>query len=333
MKSRMGTKDPKKRRRSVPLFAEPSPAKAFRATRRPPDGEIGDVTKRGRFLFDALRPRMYRGGNGRPLSAHGAARMEPQDRPAVASPPPGSPRLLDRVRSAVRVRHYSLRTEECYAAWIRRFILFHGKRHPLEMGAAEINAFLTHLAVEGRVSASTQNQAFSALLFLYQKVLEVDPGRISGVVRREPAEALPVVLSPDEVRRALAQAGRNLSVDRLVTVRLGIAAERVPGVARAGRGPGASGVAGPPRQGRQGPADDDSRGAGRRPAAAAGTGRALHRRERERGRGQVRLPDAMDRKAPTATTAWAWQWLFPSATISPTRAATSWDATMRTRGR
>ncbi len=103
------------------------------------------------------------------------------------------------------MRHYSLRTEESYVAWIRRFILFHGKRHPLEMGAAEINAFLTHLAVEGRVSASTQNQAFSALLFLYLKVLEVDPGRIAGAVRAKRPKRLPVVLSPEEVRRTLAE--------------------------------------------------------------------------------------------------------------------------------
>jgi hypothetical protein len=99
---------------------------------------------------------------------------------APAASQPRQPRLLDRVRAALRVRHYSLRTEECYIQWIRRFILFHHKRHPLEMGAAEINAFLTDLAVVGRVSASTQNQAFSALLFLYQKVLEVDPGRIAS---------------------------------------------------------------------------------------------------------------------------------------------------------
>ena len=86
-------------------------------------------------------------------------------------PEPGKPRLLDQVRQACRVRHYSIRTEQAYVDWIRRFILFHAKRHPLEMGAAEINQFLTHLAVAGHVSASTQNQAFSALLFLYPKAL------------------------------------------------------------------------------------------------------------------------------------------------------------------
>src|SRR5262245_40475614 len=114
-----------------------------------------------------------------------------------------SPRLLDRVRTACRVRHYSLRTEDTYHDWIKRFILFHGKRHPQEMGAAEINAFLTHLAVEGQVSASTQNQAFSALLFLYQKVLEVDPGRIAGVIRAVRPKRLPVVLTRAEVSSVL----------------------------------------------------------------------------------------------------------------------------------
>src|SRR5712692_11555072 len=86
----------------------------------------------------------------------------------------GPPKLLDRVREAVRVRHYSLRTEEAYVGWIRRFILFHQKRHPSAMGADEVNAFLSHLAVEGKVSASTQAQALSALVFLYRHVLD-DP--------------------------------------------------------------------------------------------------------------------------------------------------------------
>lgn len=84
------------------------------------------------------------------------------------------PKLLDRVRMAIRVRHYSVRTEEAYVMWIRRFILFHGKKHPSAMGAAEVNAFLNDLAVERTVSAATQNQALSALLFLYRHVLE-DP--------------------------------------------------------------------------------------------------------------------------------------------------------------
>ena len=84
------------------------------------------------------------------------------------------PRLLDRVRAALRTRHYSRRTEDAYVAWIRRYIVFHGKRHPAEMGAPEVTRFLTSLAVDGHVAASTQNQALSALLFLYREVLEVD---------------------------------------------------------------------------------------------------------------------------------------------------------------
>src|SRR5438067_13843217 len=95
-----------------------------------------------------------------------------------AGPTPPSPRLLDRVRHACRVRHYSLRTEDCYADWVRRFVLFHGKRHRLEIGAAETNAFPTHLAVYGHVAASTQNEACSVMRFMHQKVLEVDPVRI-----------------------------------------------------------------------------------------------------------------------------------------------------------
>jgi integrase len=114
-------------------------------------------------------------------------------------------KLLDRLRAACRVRHYSIRTEDAYHDWCKRFILFHNKRHPLEMGTAEINAFLTDLAVRSQVSASTQNQAFCALLFLYQKVLEVDPGRIEGVVRAFRPIRLPVVLTRDEVNSVLAE--------------------------------------------------------------------------------------------------------------------------------
>ena len=110
------------------------------------------------------------------------------------------PKLLDRLRDACRVRHYSIRTEDAYHDWCRRFILFHGKRHPLEMAAAEINAFLTHLAVERRVAASTQNQAFSAILFLYRNVLAVEPGVIAGAIRAQRPKRLPVVLTKPEVR-------------------------------------------------------------------------------------------------------------------------------------
>ena len=125
--------------------------------------------------------------------------------PSAAEIPAGKPpRLRDRLRNAIRLRHHRRRTEDASADPVRRFILFHPKRHPQEMGAAEINQFLTHLAVEGHVSASTQNQAFAALLFLSQNVLEVDPGRIAGVVRAKRPERLPVVLARDEIKALFA---------------------------------------------------------------------------------------------------------------------------------
>ena len=121
-----------------------------------------------------------------------------------AGPPaPPKPRLLDRVRAAVRARHFSYRTEEAYVAWIRRYILFHGKRHPAEMGAPEITRFLTALAVEGRVAASTQTQALSALLFLYRHVLELDLPWLEGVVRAKRPQRLPIVLTREEIRAVL----------------------------------------------------------------------------------------------------------------------------------
>src|SRR5881296_376449 len=113
------------------------------------------------------------------------------------------PRLLDRVRDALRARHFSRRTEEAYVAWIRRYIFFHGKRHPAEMGAEEVTRFLSSLAVDGQVAASTQNQALSALLFLYRDVLEVDLPWLDGIVRAKRPQRLPVVLTRDEVRAVL----------------------------------------------------------------------------------------------------------------------------------
>jgi len=124
----------------------------------------------------------------------------------MQAPPAGAtPRLLDRVRHALRLRHRSPRTESAYVHWIRRFILFHGKRHPAEMGEEEVRAFLTHLAVEARVSASTQNQAMSALVFLYREVLARELGDFSGSVRARTPQRLPVVLSRSEVAALLAQ--------------------------------------------------------------------------------------------------------------------------------
>lgn len=120
--------------------------------------------------------------------------------PNVTLPKP--PRLLDRLRQTLRVRHYSPRTEECYVMWAARYIRFHGLRHPQEMRAPEVNAYLTDLATTGRVAASTQNQALNALVFLYQEVLGLELGKIDAVRARRP-KYLPVVLAPDEVKTVL----------------------------------------------------------------------------------------------------------------------------------
>jgi integrase len=122
--------------------------------------------------------------------------------PAVALS--GKPRLLDRVRAEIRVRHMALSTERQYVNWIRRYILFHNKRHPAEMSKAEVSAFLTHLAVDGQVSSSTPNQALSALLFLYREVLEQEFGWLDEVVRAKRPGRVPVVLTHAEARAVLA---------------------------------------------------------------------------------------------------------------------------------
>jgi len=111
--------------------------------------------------------------------------------------------LIAVYREALVSRHYARRTIETYERWLRRFLRFHQMPHPREMGSQEINAFLTHLAVNEQVSASTQNQALAALLFLYKRVLEIDPGDLDGVVRARRPKRLPVVLSAMEVRAVL----------------------------------------------------------------------------------------------------------------------------------
>jgi integrase len=112
---------------------------------------------------------------------------------------------MDEVRQKFRAKHYSYRTEQAYCEWIKRFILFHGKRHPREMGAAEVERFLSYLASERRVSASTQTQALSALLFLYRHVLEVELPWIEGLTRAKPSQRVPIVLSREEVAAVLAR--------------------------------------------------------------------------------------------------------------------------------
>jgi integron integrase len=229
---------------------------------------------------------------------------------------PKKPRLLDQVRAACRVRHYSIRTEEAYVDWVRRYVLFHGKRHPLEMGAAQINRFLTDLAVQRHVAASTQNQAFSALLFLYQKVLDTDPGRMEGVIRAKRPKRLPVVLTKTEVRLVLAQlAGTYLLMARLLygaglrlleCLRLRIQSldfGQAEILVRHGKG----------GKDRRTMLPQTVQADLRQHLARV---QLLHQGDLARGFGSVLLPDALDRKLPAASTDWRWQFVFPSATMS-----------------
>jgi integron integrase len=226
------------------------------------------------------------------------------------------PRLLDRLRQAIRVRHYSIRTEETYVQWARRFILFHRKRHPSSMGAEEVNAFLTHLAVTINVSASTQNQALSAILFLYRNVLDDPLPWMSDIVRARRPRRDPVVLTREEVRAMLAEMQ---STPRLVASMLygtgmrlleclRLRVKDVDFVARI-------------INIREGKGRKDRRTMVPRPLIDPLQDHLEHvRRTHEKdlgdGFGVVWLPHALERKYPNAGTEWAWQYVFPAVARS-----------------
>ena len=247
------------------------------------------------------------------LSPASAAVVNPPPEPADVSAPT---RLLDRLREAIRVRHYSIRTEDTYVDWVRRFILFHGKRHPAEMGAAEAAAFLTHLAVDRGVSPSTQNQAKSALLFLYRVVLDLQLPWLDEVVAAKDQRRLPVVLTPSEVRVLLLEMSgttglvasllygtgmRLLEALRLRVKDVGF--ERREILVRDGKG-GKDRVTVLP--------ENMILPLQQQMARA----KALHDRDLAEGMGRVWLPDALAVKFPRAPLAWGWQWIFPSAARS-----------------
>jgi len=230
---------------------------------------------------------------------------------ASTSVPPT--RLLDRVRQAIRVRHYSPRTEESYIGWLKRFIVFHKRRHPDEMGEAEIEAFLTFLADEGKVSASTQNQALAAILFLYRNVLDRQLNWIELAVRAKPPERLPVVLTRQEVRLVL---GLVLGVPHLVLSLLYGAGlrlmealclrvkdldfERSEILIRDGKG----------RKDRVSMLPRTSSEAIQKHLEQV---RRIHERDLQEHAGRVTLPDALMRKYPNADREWGWQYLFPAS--------------------
>jgi integron integrase len=227
-----------------------------------------------------------------------------------------SPKLLDRVRWLLRAKHYSIRTERAYADWIRRFILFHGKRHPQEMGETEIANFLSHLVVEKNVSAATQNQAFSALLFLYQQVLDRKLPFIDQVERAKRPAKVPVVLTKAETGKILA----GLSGDhRLMAELLYGAGLRLMECVRLRVKDvdfGYNQIVVRDGKGRRDRVTILPSRLKRRLGLHLEKVRAIHQADLASGHGSVYLPFALDRKYRKANRSWVWQYVFPSDKLS-----------------
>ncbi|MFZ4535049.1 integron integrase [Propionivibrio sp.] len=232
------------------------------------------------------------------------------------SEPPTAPKLLDQVRGRIRFKHYSIRTEQAYVDWIKRFIRHFGKQHPKDLGADEVQAFLTHLAVVGRVAASTQNQAKSALLFLYKEVLGVELPWLDKVESAKTPKRLPVVLTRDEVMAMLSRLegssgliarllyGTGLRIMECLRLRVkDVNFERGEILVRDGKGAKDRVTMLP---------------ASVVPALRVHFDRVreLHRQDLAGGHGEVHLPYALDRKYPSAGREWMWQYVFPAAGLS-----------------
>ncbi len=232
------------------------------------------------------------------------------------SSPPSAPRLLDQVRGKIRLKHYSIRTEQAYVDWIKRFVLHFDKRHPRELGAAEVELFLTHLAVHGRVAASTQNQAKSALLFLYKEVLALELPWLDNVERAKVPKRLPVVLNRDEVQAVLSRLagthwliasllyGSGMRIMECLRLRVkDVDFKRREILVRDGKG--------------------FKDRVTMLPTLLVATleahlakVRMLHEDDLQQGFGAVYLPYALDRKYPDAAHEWAWQYVFLAAKLS-----------------
>ena len=216
------------------------------------------------------------------------------------------------MRDRIRLKHYSIRTEYAYLDWVRRFILFHGKRHPAELGAAEVEAFLTHLAVHGNVAAATQNQAKSALLFLYRDVLQAEPPWLNGVESAKRPQRLPVVLTQEEV--AVLLGGLSGAVGLIARLLYGSGLRLLEAVRLRVKDLDLQ---------RREILVRDGKGATERvtmlPAALTealraqlAVARALHERDLGEGFGEVYLPYALARKYPSAAREWMWTHLLQS---------------------
>ena len=236
----------------------------------------------------------------------------------MAYPPPvtSEPRLLDQIRARIRYKHYSRRTERAYVDWARRYILFHGKRHPRDMGAVEIEAFLTYLANERDVASSTHRQALSALLFLYGEVLGIDLPWLGEIARPKKARRLPVVLTEEEVHQVFLHLtgehrlmaglcyGAGLRLMECVRLRVkDIDFARHVIVVRAGKG-GKDRTTMLPRMLRQDLMDQ------------LALARSLYNEDREANRPGVEMPHAMATKYPAACREWSWFWVFPADKLS-----------------
>jgi integron integrase len=222
--------------------------------------------------------------------------------------------LITQMERALRARHYSRRTEQTYCQWARRFIRFHGLRHPAEMAEPEINAFVTHLAVTEKVSASTQTQALSAILFLYRHVLHREVGELDDLVRARRPVRLPVVLTREEVRALLDQLdhtdpqiwliasllyGAGLRLNECLRLRvLDLDLARGELTVRRGKGGKDRGTT-LPRALEPALRDQLSHA------------RSVHQRDLADGWGRVELPEALQSKYPAAPAEWRWQWVFP----------------------
>ena len=228
---------------------------------------------------------------------------------------PRAPRLLDAVRATLRARHYSPRTEDAYVGWIRRFILFHGKRHPREMGDVEINTFLSHLAVEGHVAASTQNQALAALLFLYREALGLEVPWLECLVRARRPARLPVVLSRDEVRRLLT--GVRGTPNLVCRLLYGTGMRLLEGLQLRVKDLDFERNEILVRNGKGGKDRHTMLPVSLRAPIEEHLARvqALHVADLAAGAGRVRLPGALSLKYPNAGREWPWQWVFPATTV------------------
>lgn len=238
--------------------------------------------------------------------------MQPENTPSQSA----APKLLDQVSDKIRVKHYSIRTETQYIHWIKRFILYHNKRHPREMGAKEVESFLTHLATAGGVSAATQNQALSALLFLYREILAVNLPWLDNVIRAKKPQRLPVVLSKNEVGKILARMdgtyalmaqllyGTGMRLMECCRLRVkDIDFERREILIRDGKG----------AKDRVTMLPESLIQLLQQQLAKR---RQLYEDDLAKGMAEVFLPDALARKYPNAASDWAWQYIFCSGSYS-----------------